>query len=264
MRASKVEAPDPTAPPGAYIRVGDSVLTADRAVGSANTPQLDASWKLEFHGSAEPVRHLPRWAYRAPLPRTKLLSPHPEVTFTGTVHAGGRRLELDGWPGTIGHNWGSEHAWRTIWIHGAGFEDHADAWLELALARVKVGRLTTPWVANGVLCLDGHRHRLGGIERVRSTTVDEAVERCRFKLPGEGIQVSGIVAAPRRDFVGWLYAQPQGGERQTINSSIADLDLEVARGGGETVTLHLARAAAYELQMQERYPAIPVQPFPAG
>ena len=45
---------------------------------------------------------------------------------------------------TVGHNWGAEHAERWVWLHAAGFEDEPDAWLELAIARVRVGRCVTP------------------------------------------------------------------------------------------------------------------------
>ena len=262
--ASKAAHAGPTTPPGTYIRVGDSVFGAGAVSGAAVSEQLDASWELQFRGSEPPVCHLPRVAYNAPLPRTKLLSPHPHVLFSGRVHAGDRTVELEGWPGTVGHNWGSEHAQRAIWIHGASFEGHEEAWLDLALARVKVGPVTTPWVAHGELSLDGRRHRLGGIKRVRGTEVDEAVETCRFALDGDGIRLTGRAGAARRDFVGWIYAQPNGRERQTINCSIADLRLEVARPGAEPLTLEAAGGAAYELQMEERYAQIPVQPFSDG
>ncbi|HTX32889.1 MAG TPA: hypothetical protein VMD09_16010 [Solirubrobacteraceae bacterium] len=262
--ASKAEATPPTAPPGTYIELGESVFAPGRAAGAARSSQLDASWELAFHGNASPVWHLPRWAYNAPLPKTKLLSPHPAVTFSGWVRAGERILKLDDWPGTVGHNWGSEHARRTIWIHGTGFAGHEDAWLELAFARVKLGPMTTPWIANGVLCLDGERHRLGGIPRLRSTKVAEAIEHTRFTVFGDGVEVTGRAGAPRPNFVGWIYAQPQGGERQTINSSIADLRLEVARPEVAPVTLQLAGGAGYELQLEERYEPIPVQPFADG
>jgi hypothetical protein len=262
--ASKAGPAHPDSPPGVYVRVGDSVFTPDGATGVAASPQLEAGWELRFDGDEPPVWHLPRWAYDAPLPRTKLLSPHPRVVVPGSVRAGERRLELDGWPGTVGHNWGSEHARRSIWIHGTNFLGHEDAWVDVALARVKLGPLTTPWIANGELCLDGRRHRLGGIERVRATHVDESIESCRFTVAGEGIEVSGRVGAERQKFVGWRYAKPKGGERQTINCSIADLRLDVARPGAGPAALELTGGAAYELQMEERYPAIPLQPFADG
>jgi hypothetical protein len=262
--ASKAGPASPDSPPGAYMRIGESIFTPEGATGGAVSSQLEATWELRFDGEEPPVWHLPRWAYGAPVPRTKLLSPHPKVRVSGSVRAGERRLELEGWPGTVGHNWGSEHARRSIWIHGANFPGHEAAWLDLALGRVKLGPFTTPWIANGELCLEGRRHRLGGIERLRKTHVEESVESCRFSLAGEGIEISGRVGATKERFVSWLYAQPKGGERQTINCSIADLRLDVSRPGAGPVRLELTGGAAYELQMEERYPAIPVQPFPDG
>ena len=124
-------------------------------------------------GGSRPLRHLPRaWMYRAPLPRTKPESPLPDAVFTGTLEAGGRRIEVAGWRGMVGHNWGSEHAERWVWLHALGFAEAPGAWLDVALGRVQVGGRTTPWVANGAVELDGSRMRVGGLGRVRSTRVD--------------------------------------------------------------------------------------------
>ena len=78
--------------------------------------------------------------YRAALPRTKLESPQPDAVFTGWIEAGGRRTEVAGWRGMVGHNWGSEHAERWVWLHAVGFEEAPGAWLDVALGRVRVGR----------------------------------------------------------------------------------------------------------------------------
>ncbi len=265
VSAAKVEGPSPRTAGDSYISIGEAHLGPGRVVGHAPSEQLDAAWDLRFDPAGAPVMHLPRaWMYRAPVPRTKALTPHPAVTLRGSVTAGGRTIAVEGWPGTIGHNWGAEHAKRAIWIHGANFAGHEQDWLDLVIGRVKLGPLTTPWVANGVLSLDGQRHRLGGFQRVRSTRVEETPERCRFALAGARIGVEGIVGSDRRNFVGWLYAQPTGAERQTVNCSIADLNLRITRPGAAPITLDLEGGAAYELQMEERYPPIPVQPFPDG
>jgi len=73
-----------------------------------------------------------------------------------------------------------------------------------------------------------------------------------------------VVEAEGSRFVGWIYAQPDGAERQTVNCSIADLRLTVARPHKPPLQLSSVGTAAYELQMRERYTAIPVQPFPDG
>ncbi len=251
-----------TAPPaadGSGLQLGDSVFAPGRVTGRA----LEADWDLRFTGTEPPLEHFPRrWMYRAPLPRTKVLSPYPSVRFSGQVTTGARTVALDGWPGTVGHNWGSEHAHRAIWLHGANFAGHEAAWLDLAIGRVRVGPVITPWVANGALALDGQRYQLGGLGR--RSRIDEAHERCRFELTGSGIRVRGEARGAREHFVGWLYAQPSGEERQTINCSIADLTLEVSRPGRPPVELAVSQGAAYELQMAERYPPISVQPYGDG
>jgi hypothetical protein len=246
--------------PEAYIRVDDAGHFRDGdASGSAGT----ASWSLRFETAEPPLRHLPRaWMYRAPIPRTKLLSPYPAARFSGEVTVGDRRVELDGWPGTTGHNWGAQHAERWIWMHGMAFDGTADAWLDLGLGRIKLGPLTTPWTAAGAISLGGVRLALGGPAAARRTEVKERPDGCSFAIPGAGLTVRGEVAAPPKDFVGWVYSDPDGSEHNTVNCSIAQMELTVEREGQETLRLTTAHGGAYELGMRERDHGIPIQPFP--
>jgi hypothetical protein len=252
--------------PDEYVHIGDSRFEPGRAVGRAPSEQLDASWDLRFESSEPPFRHLPRaWMYRAPIPRTKLLSPYPAALFSGRVKAGERTVELEGWPGMVGHNWGSQHAERWIWMQGTGFEGHfGSTWFDAAIGRIKLGPITTPWIGNAVLCLDGVRHRLGGPERTRSTDVREQPDGCEFTLPGKEMRVSGRVGSERRNFVGWIYADPDGPEHNTVNCSISDMTLTVERPNREPVTLAVSAGAAYELGMRERDHGMKIQPFPDG
>ena len=262
-RASKVALPPDRVGAGAdhYIRVGDTRLEPGRAVGAAKSEQLDASWDLSFECSEEPYFHLRDWMYRAPVPRTKLLSPYPDARFSGRVQAGERQVELDGWPGMVGHNWGSQHAERWIWMQAAGL-DSAGAWLDASIGRVKVGPLTTPWIANGRLSLGGRNYALGGPERVRATEVDERPEGCEFVLPGKGVTVRGKVGSEPKNFVGWIYSDPDGSQHNTVNCSVSDMELVVSREGEADVELGVRGGAAYELGMRERDHGIPIQPFP--
>lgn len=251
---------DVAAGPDELIHVGASRFLPGHVEGSA----LEASWELSFDGAAEPLWHLPRgWMYRAPVPRTKLLSPYPAARFSGMVRVAGREVSLERWPGMVGHNWGAEHAERWIWLHGAGFEERPDAWLDAAIGRVRLGPVTLPWIANGVLSLDGERIRLGGPERARSTKIAELPDRCEFTLPGRGLRVEGTVGSGRSNFVGWVYADPDGSEHNTVNCSISDMTLRVVRDG-RTEELNVRAGAAYELGMRETDHGMAIQPFPDG
>ena len=115
-----------------------------------------------------------------------------------------------------------------------------------------------------MLVLDGEEHRLGGLGAVRSARIEETPTACEFFLPGRDVVVHGRVAAPAEDFVGWVYADPKGPEHNTVNCSVADLELTVERPGRPARHLTLAGGAAYELGMREIDHGIPIQPYPDG
>jgi hypothetical protein len=252
-------------PTGAYIKVGESLLEPGRALGTAASESLEASWDLTFDAEAEAFHHLPyEWLYRAPLPKTKFLSPYPDARFNGTVTLDGETISLDDWPGMIGHNWGAEHAERWTWIQGCEFREAEGGYFDAALGRIKVAGLTTPWVGNGVLRLDGVEHRLGGLDRIRSTEINDEPTECQFKLTGKGVEVTGRVSSGPTNFVAWVYADPAGPEHNTLNCSISDLELAVRRKGAEPRRLECVGAAAYEIGMRETNHGIPLQPYPDG
>jgi hypothetical protein len=263
---STVTARELSVPAGSWIRVAGAEIGPGRASGSIATDALEASWELEFSGDAEPCKYLPAdWLYQAPVPRTKFVAPFPDARFSGRLEIDGADpIELGGWPGMIGHNWGSEHAERWVWLEGTGFEDSADTYFDAGAARVKLGSRTTPWLPSGMLVLEGERHRLGGLGKIRSASVVESPGECAFVLPGKDVVVRGRVSAPRKDFVGWVYADPDGPEHNTINCSVADLELTVERPALPARELTLAAGAAYELGMRETDHGIPIQPYPDG
>jgi hypothetical protein len=266
-RATKqtVTADELSFPTGAYVQVGGAVLEPGRAHGSAASDSLTASWALEFADDSEPLRHLPYDVmYRTKLPRTKFLSPYPAARFTGTVTVGDDTLALDGWPGMVGHNWGSEHAERWIWIQGSGLGENPNDYIDVAAGRIKIGGWTTPWVANGRIVIDGEPHRLGGFRGTYGTEIEESATACEFTIPGKDVNVKGRVGAPAKDFVAWVYADPKGPEHNALNCSISDLELKVERAGHPHAHLGVTRAAAYEFGTRDTDHGIPLQPFSDG
>jgi len=266
-RATKVTVPatELSAPVGSWIKVDRAEIGPGKANGSIETEALKASWDLSFAGDAEPCKYLPAdWLYGAPVPRTKFVAPYPDASFSGRLEIDGEEIALEGWPGMIGHNWGSEHAERWVWLEGTGFGDSSDTYFDAGAARVKVGSWTTPWLPSGMLVLDGETHRLGGIGKIGATSIEPSPTACEFTLPGRDIVVRGRASAPRKDFVGWVYADPKGPEHQTLNCSASDLELTVERPAEAPRKLSLAGGAAYEFGMRETDHGIPIQPYPDG
>jgi len=264
----KLSTDDLRAPADGWIAVGDSAMGPGTADGGCG----DARWSLRFDSDQPELRHLsPAWLYRTPLPRTKLTSPAPVASFDGVLELAGRgAIELRGWPGMVGHNWGSQHAERWIWLHGLAFAEEPDAWLDVALGRLKLAGRMTPWAASGALFLDGRLHRLGGLA-ARGTRVAADAAGCSLSLAGEGgLGLRASVEVPGESAAGWRYADPDGGgsqsgEHDVVNCSVAAVELTIAPAhGGPARILHSAHAGAYELGMRERDHGVPIAPFGDG
>lgn len=252
-------------PPGGWIRVADAELTPGHMVGEVRAGGTEASWELGFDASGAPCQYLPaKWMYSSPLPRTKPLAPVPSTLFSGRLEVNGVEINLDEWPGMVGHNWGSEHAERWVWLEGTGFEGSDGDYFDCTAGRIKVAGRTLPWIASGILHLDGREYRLGGPLKVRGTKIDARPGSCDFLLPGREATVRGRLSAPKDQFVGWVYADPDGTEHNTINCSACDLELTVIRSGQKARILALQGAGAFELGMRETDHGIPIQPYGDG
>lgn len=251
----------PSIPQGAWVAVGeDSRIGPGTAEGRCGA----ARWSLRFSSAEPKLLHLGRpWLYRSPLPRTKLTSPLPAGSFEGTIELPHRTLELEGWSGMVGHNWGSEHAERWIWVHGIDFEQDASAWIDVGLARVRVAGRTTPWLASGAVSLAGRRTPLGGLG-ARGVRVAESVQRCSLVLPGRGVRVEAHLDPPPGTSAGWRYADPDGSEHDVVNCSVTALTLSVRPRGQAATILHTPHGGAYELGMREHHHGVPLAPFPDG
>jgi hypothetical protein len=251
-------------PDTGWIEVGEQACFGpEGAVGKCG----GASWSLQITPLEQSLRHLrPELLYAAPLPRTKLTSPAPLASFDGTVELPGRApIELAGWRGMVGHNWGSEHAERWIWLHGCLFEEDPTAWLDVALGRIALGGRMTPWVANGTLGLAGERHRIGSLLGNRPR-VSESPSGATVGLGGSGgLSLNVTAAVPTGRAAGWRYADPDGSEHDVVNCSIASLRVEVAGGRTQASRVLSSRhGGVYELGMRERDHGVALAPFGDG
>lgn len=145
----------------------------------------------------------------------------------------------------VGHNWGEQHAEEWIWLSGLAFDGApSTTWLDVALGRIRLGPVTTPWVANGAISLAGERLRLGGLRRRPGVAADE--DGCVLRLTGPDVVVTASASAPDQAFAAWDYANPDGSQHRVRNCSVADLAVRVERPGRPLVDLAAPARAAYE------------------
>lgn len=129
------------------------------------------------------------------------------------------------------------------------------------IGRVRLGPLTTPWIANGAVSIAGQRHRLGGLRLGMATPVTEHDRGATAALRGSGIAVDLRSAVDLASCVGWTYADPVGATREVVNSSVARATLTITRHGRPPLEV-TSPVSAFELGARRRALDVPLQPFP--
>ena len=235
--AAKTTIPDPVAGERDWIRIGGAPgIGAGRAFGWAG--RRGGSWPSSRRAAALPPPD--PLMYRSKVPKTKLAALLPARDSAAALGVGDRQISLDGWRGMVGHNWGSEHAERWIWLHGARLR----ATTGLARRRDRRGRA---WVEDDSVGRNGAVEPRGRAALARRARAG-AYARCA-RSPGSASSAARRagswfrdVSAALEDCVGWVYADPAGGEHHSINCSVADMRLRVERQ--ERPVLALESAAA--------------------
>ena len=229
VRATKIN-DLPVSPSGHGLSCGPASQGPTGTRGSVESDQLSARWDLAFVPRTHSLEHL-HYAvlYRAPLPRTKATSPVPDLDVNGTLVVNNKPVDLTGWTGMLGHNWGTEHAARWIWLRASGLGDDGTGWLDAVLGRVRVGPVLAPWTSFGALELDGTRHHLGGL-LARGTSVALSDNGATIGLTGSGLSVRIRADVSLAATVGWEYSDPAGHRHEVVNSSVAEISLAVDRG----------------------------------
>jgi len=125
--------------------------------------------------------------------------------------------------GTVGHNGGTKHADRWVWLHAAGFGAAPRSWLELVLARIKVGPARLPWTAFGAGSLGGELISLGGLGRRPAVTVDAG--QLTGSIPAPAGRLDLTVSTADDDAVAVAYTDLRGGIRLVRHAALATANL---------------------------------------
>ena len=230
--------------------------------GAAAMAEQNARWDLAITGGQPTLRLLrPAMLYRAPLPRTKLEASVPDGLVTGMLDIDGHQVGVDRWRGTVGHNWGAEHADCWVWLHAADFGAAPQAWLELVLARIKIGPVRSPWTAMGALGFGRELIPLGGLGR--RPKVSAGPGQLTAGIPAPGARLDLTASTTDDDAVAVTYADPRGGTRVVRHAALATVELTFRRPGHSELTMS-GTCGAYEYGTSQHLAGIVPRPLPDG
>jgi hypothetical protein len=203
-------------------------------------------WSLAFAGDAAPFAPLPERLYADGTSNAKIVSPHPDLRFDGHYRVGDRRVDVSGWRGMQGHNWGRRHTHLYAWVHCNVWQAERDLVVEGITARVKLGPVLSPPVTLVIAALEGERHHFSlpsSLLRARGRISSRSWE---FRAANASARIEGSFSADTSDFVGLHYENPDGAMTYCLNSKIASGRVQLAVAGRPPLEAH-TQAAALEI-----------------
>ena len=234
------------------VEVGDAALSDGVAAGRCMSGGNSISWDLSYPVVGRSSHFLPDWAYRAPFPKAKALSPYPDVTWTGSLVVNDEEVDVTGWKGSENHNWGVKHTDEYAWGQCNSFDGMEDTYAEMASARLKIGPIWTPYFTIFVLHYKGTDILFNSPSAIRKAHV-EFPSRFEWKFRADNGRYSAEARlhASKETFAGLSYRNPPGGDHACLNSKIAACEIRLFEGGRLVDTLKTDHTAAFEVLTDE-------------
>jgi hypothetical protein len=238
-------------------RIGAATLDDHSARGGLTLENRTASWDFRItYRSHEPVKLLTERGYAARLPSAKTLVRSPLARFDGHLNVDNNSIAVDGWTGSVNHNWGRRHPPAYAFAQVCGFDDAPESTLEIVTARAGVGLMSLPPVTLFVLRHDGREFAVRSMLAARRTSGSYRPFTWSFAARVDGLRLDGEITADPRHVIGLTYTDTDGTSKYCYNSAIARCHVRLS--GAVTAELTAAHRAMFEILTGTRHDEVPL------
>jgi hypothetical protein len=240
-------------------RIGPTSIDDTSACGTTDSAHRSAKWDLRMAaGDEAPVRLLTDRGYQAKCPTAKTMVRHPLARFDGEVALDDIRLDVDGWTGSINHNWGRRHTPAYAFGQVCGFDDAPGSSLEIVTAHAAVGPLSLPAATLLVLRHEGREIAVRSVLATRHTRAEYRPFIWSFGARVDGVTVDGEISATPREVVGLTYTDTDGESKYCYNSALATCRIQLSGSHFAASGLTATRRAMFEILTDTREPTVPL------
>lgn len=240
-------------------RIASTVLDDRSAHGVVTGGGRSARWDLRITpGSADPVRLLTDRAYEARFPTAKTTVRDPLAQFDGQLELDDIRIVLDGWTGSVNHNWGTRHTPAYAYGQVCGFDNAPDSTLEMVTARAALGPLLTPAATLFVFRHAGEEFAVRSVLGSLSTHGRYRPFTWTFGGRVGERMIEGELVAEPSDVIGLTYTDTDGRPKYCYNSALATCRMQVAGKAFERAELVAQCRAMFEILTDTPHEGVPL------
>jgi hypothetical protein len=240
-------------------RIGTTRIDDHSAEGVVTGGNRAARWDLRITpGSEGPVKLLTDRGYKARFPTAKTMVRHPLAQFDGLLELDDVRVGVDGWTGSVNHNYGQRHTPAYAFGQVCGFDNAPDSSLEIVTARAAIGPVLTPAVTLFVFRHAGHEFAVRSIAGSLQTHGRYRPFSWSFGARVGERMIEGEITADPDDVIGLTYTDTDGSSKFCYNSAIATCRIQLAGQAFVRAEVVATRRAMFEILTDARHDAVPL------
>lgn len=236
-------------------RIGATTIDDRSAHGALADAGRSARWDLRITpGDEQPVKLLTERGYTAKFPTAKTMVRHPLARFDGSLDLDDTHLQVDGWVGSVNHNWGRRHTPAYAFGQVCGFDEAPESTLEIVTAHAAIGPVSLPAATLFVLRHEGREIAVRSILATRHTRGEYRPFDWSFGARVDGVTLDGEIVAESSDVIGLTYTDTDGQSKYCYNSALATCRIRLSgKAGGE---LTATRRAMFEILTGTRHASV--------
>lgn len=240
-------------------RIGSTTIDDQAAQGAVSLGDRTARWDLRITpGNEDQVKLLTDRAYEARIPTAKTTVRHPLAQFDGLLELDDASIAVDGWTGSVNHNWGTKHTPAYAFGQVCGFDDAPGSSLEIVTARAAIGPFRTPAATLFVFRHAGEEFAVRSILGSLQTHGRYHPFTWAFGARVGDHMIEGEITTEPADVIGLTYTDTDGGTKYCYNSAIATCRMQVAGKAFDRAELVATKRAMFEILTDTRHDAVPL------
>jgi hypothetical protein len=240
-------------------RIGATAIDDRSAYGSISGAGRSARWDVRITpGDEAPVKLLNERGYKAKFPTAKTMVRHPLARFDGSVELDDLGVQVDGWTGSVNHNWGRRHTPAYAFGQVCGFDGSPASSLEIVTAHAAVGPLSLPAATLLVLRHNGREVAVRSVLATRRTRGEYRPFSWSFGARVNDVTLDGEITAQPREVIGLTYTDTDGESKYCYNSALATCRITLSGNRISTTELVASRRAMFEILTDTRNGSVPL------
>lgn len=226
------------------LYIEDGFLTNSHSTGKIKHGDRALEWDIQWTPVSNNFIHYPSFLYKAPFPRTKVVSPHWATMGGGFIRWNDGEFFLKDALIHVGHVWGTSHSKKWVWIRSHGFEENPMVVFE--------GLWAPLFGSFGVsLCwfqVDGQLTRFTDFGACWQLKRFLKNNEWGLKMNNSRFKIEGAVTIDPSQVAGITYHDPDGSRRFCYNSKVSTIRMNVVdKKLKDKFTLTAPGTAAFEI-----------------